>query len=123
VKVILDSGAVTFFAQQTRRSDKVLTLLPSNHLVVPSLVLVECLPESPRDARVQRFLRACSIRTELSREEAQYAAQLRRSAQRGSAVDAVVVALANRGDVVVTGDKDDISALVAHAEQVHVVLI
>ena len=37
---------------------------------------------------------------------------------RGSAVDAIVVALAEPGGTVLTGDREDIEALAAHADGV-----
>ncbi|MEP7113491.1 MAG: hypothetical protein ABI862_09520 [Ilumatobacteraceae bacterium] len=51
---------------------------------------------------------------------ARRAAELRRRARRGSAVDAIVVALAEPGGNVLTGDKADIEALAAHAHDVSV---
>ena len=43
--------------------------------------------------------------------------------RRGSAVDALVVAMAEPGGTVLTGDKADIGALAAHARQVMVEVI
>lgn len=45
---------------------------------------------------------------------------LRASAQRGSAVDALVVAMAEPGGSVLTGDIGDLRALAAHADNVTV---
>ncbi len=54
---------------------------------------------------------------------ARRAALLRFRATRGSAVDAVVVALAEHGGSVLTGDPEDLRALAAHADGVTVAAI
>ena len=51
---------------------------------------------------------------------ARRAAALRTAARRGSAVDALVVAIAEPGGVVFTGDSKDINALAANADGVTV---
>jgi hypothetical protein len=80
---------------------------------------VECLRgQSGRDANTNRFLKTCIIESDLSVDLARRAAELRQQAGRGSAVDAVVVALAEPGGTVLTGDTADIEALAAHASNV-----
>src|SRR5690242_14088209 len=54
---------------------------------------------------------------------ARRAATLRRLARRGSDVDALVVAFAEPGGTVLTGDPPDLQALAAHADNVGVVRI
>jgi hypothetical protein len=49
---------------------------------------------------------------------ARRAATLRALAGRGSAVDALVVTLAEPGGTVLTGDVDDLGALAEHADDV-----
>jgi hypothetical protein len=49
---------------------------------------------------------------------ARRAASLRALAQRGSAVDAIVVAMAEPGGAVLSGDIADLRALASHAEDV-----
>jgi hypothetical protein len=62
---------------------------------VLSIVLVECLQGHPgRDAKTNRFLRTCDVIEEIPEILARRAAFLRTRARRGSAVDALVVALA-----------------------------
>ena len=56
----------------------------------------------------------------MTERTARRAAELRRRARHGSAVDAVVVALAEPGGTVLTGDKADIKAIAAHAHHVTV---
>ena len=56
----------------------------------------------------------------LTEKTARRAAELRRRSQHGSAVDAVVGALAKPRGTVLTGDKADFAALAAHAHGVTV---
>ena len=89
--------------------------------LVPSPVLVECLQGNPgRDANTNRLLKSCDIVTEIDESVARRAAWLRTSARHGSAIDALVVALAEPGGSVLTGDAGDIGALAAHADDVRV---
>jgi hypothetical protein len=86
---------------------------------VPSVVLVESLQgHAGRDANVNRFLRICEIAEVVPESLARRAALLRRLAQRGSAVDAMVVACAEPGGTVVTSDPGDLEALAVHADGV-----
>lgn len=122
--LVLDSGAVTFFANQTRQSDALLKRLVAveGRPLVPSVVLVECLQGSDRDAKTNRFLKTCSVRTFISGPEARRAGRIRRFAGHGSAVDAVVVVVAEDG-IVVTSDSEDIRALAMYGLNVGVVVI
>jgi hypothetical protein len=65
---------------------------------VPSVVLLESLTGRQRtDAPVNRFLKTCGIVADLPELLARRAAALRAHAGRGSAVDAIVVAMAEPG--------------------------
>lgn len=87
--------------------------------VVPSIVLVESLTGRQRgDALANRFLKTCDIREGLPEGLARRAGLLRARARRGSAVDAVVVAIAEPGGAVLSGDVGDLQALAAYAEDV-----
>lgn len=89
--------------------------------IVPTVVLVESLHgNSSRDANAHRFLKTCIIESTVSEALARRAAELRRLSGAGSAVDAIVVALAERRGTVLTGDRADIEALAAYAEHVAV---
>lgn len=89
--------------------------------VVPTPVLVECLTgDSARDALTHRFLKTCDVVETIPERTARRAAWLRTRARRGSAVDAILVALAEPGGTVLTGDTGDLAALAAHAEDVGV---
>lgn len=123
--VVLDSGAVTMLADQSKsRARALLAVLTVEDMwppVVPSVVLVECLSGRPgRDAMTNRFLKSCDIEERLSRGIARRAAGLRQEAGRGSAVDAIVVASAEPYGKVITGDSADITALAAAADGVTV---
>lgn len=84
--------------------------------VVPSVVLVECLQgHAGRDAPTNQFLKTCDIAEDIPESIAQRAAQLRRLAKTGSAVDALVVAFAEPDGTALTSDPHDLEALAAHA--------
>jgi hypothetical protein len=116
---VLDSGAVSFFVESSSRARALAAVLIIEDMwppVVPSAVLVECLTGNPeKDVNTNRFLKTCDVRTNLSEAGARRAAKLRTDAGRGSAVDAIVVAVAEPHGMVVTGDTADITALAANA--------
>jgi hypothetical protein len=122
--LVLDSGAVTRLAERTRQSAALILALREQSLwppLVPSVVLVECLQgHAARDALANRLLKTCDVVEEVPAALARRAAQLRRLAGKGSAVDALVVAFAERGGTALTSDPDDLEALAAHATRVHV---
>lgn len=92
--------------------------------MVPTVVLAESLTGSAqRDANTNRFLKACDVRPMLSERVARRAAELRTKAQRGSAVDAVVVAVAEPGNTVLTSDGEDLRPLAANAADVGVEVV
>ncbi|MBK6439270.1 MAG: hypothetical protein IPF88_11880 [Candidatus Microthrix sp.] len=89
--------------------------------VVSTMTMVEALQGRPGpDAPTNQFLKSCRIEPVVSERLARRAARLRTSAGRGSAVDALIVALAEPGGVVVTGDSSDICALAERADDVYV---
>jgi hypothetical protein len=89
--------------------------------LVPSVVWVECLRgHAARDAPENKFLETCEVIEELGEPLARRAAQLRRYARRGSAVDATCVALAERGGTMLTCDPVDLEALAGHAQRVKI---
>jgi hypothetical protein len=89
--------------------------------VVPSVVLTESIPGRQRsDANINRFLKTCDIIEELPDRLARRAGALRARARQGSAVDAIVVALAQPGGAVLTSDLKDLRALATHADGVHI---
>jgi hypothetical protein len=120
--LVLDSGGVSYLAERSRQAIALIVALRNEGLwppVVPSVVLVECLQgHAARDAVANRFLKTCDILTMVPETLARRAAQLRRLARRGSAVDALVVAFAEPGGTVITSDPVDLEALAEHATRV-----
>ena len=122
-RVVLDSGAVSALAQRSAKALALLEALRAGGALprVPTVVLVESLRgDSQRDAQTHRFLRMCEIVDGIPFSLARRAAKLRTRARRGSAVDALVVALAEPDGVVLTSDSPDLTALAAHADHVRV---
>ena len=122
--LLIDSGGVSRLAERSKRTLALIRALRDDGLwppIAPTVVLVESLQgHSGRDATTNRFLKTCIIETLATEQTARRAAELRRRARHGSAVDAIVVALAEPGGTVLTGDKADIEALAAHAHHVTV---
>lgn len=120
--LVLDSGGLSRLAKRDRATAALLINLRRRGLwppVVPTVVLVESLTGAQqRDANVNRFLHACDIRPAVSERIARRAANLRTKARRGSAVDAIVVAIAESGSTVLTSDSEDLTALAANAADV-----
>src|SRR3989440_8995157 len=120
--LILDSGGVSMLAERSTQVAALITVFKRDGLwppLVPSVVLVECLSGRPdSDARTNRFLKTCDVRTMPEERLARRAAHIRGLARRGSAVDAVVVAAAEPGGTVCGGDVDDLRSLAARADDV-----
>ena len=122
--LVLDSGGVSRLAERSRAAVALIVALRERELwppIVPSVVLVECLQgHQGRDAHTNAFLEACDIVEDLPESIARRAALLRRKAGKGSAVDALVIALAEPDGVVLTGDVGNLVALAEHATRVRV---
>ena len=122
--LVLDSGGFSRLSARTKTAAALIRAFTDAELwppIVPSMVLVESLQGDPRrDANAHRFLKMCIVETSVNEQTARRAAELRRRARAGSAVDAVVVALAEPGGTVLTGDRADIEALAAIADDVEV---
>lgn len=120
--LVLDSGGVSRLATRDQDTVAFIVSLRRRGLwppVVPTVVLVESLTGSARrDANMIRFLKTCEVRPVVSERVARRAAELRTNARRGSAVDAVAVAVAEPGRTVLTSDGDDLRALAASATDV-----
>lgn len=125
--LVLDSGAVSFLARRTPASLALLKALRNEGLwppAVPSVVLVECLAgDGRRDALTHRLLSTVDVIEDLPRGLARRAAQLRSTARRGSAVDALVVASAETGGTVLTADGKDLGPLAQSADRVSIELL
>lgn len=109
-------------AERSRQAAALILALREEGLwppLVPSIVLVECLHGHPgRDALSNSFLKTCDILEEIGEPLARRAALLRTLARRGSAVDALVIALAEPGGTVLTSDPGDLGALAQYAHDV-----
>ena len=120
--LVLDSGAVSRLAERSRRSVALIATLRTTGSwppVVPAPVLIEALHgHSGRDAQTNRLLKACNVIEQVPQKLARRAALLRYLAGRGSAIDALVVAMAEPGGTVLTSDLSDLRALAAHASDV-----
>lgn len=120
--LVLDSGGVSRLARRDQQTAALIIALRRRGLwpaIVPTVVLAESLTGSAqRDANTNRLLKACDLRPSVSERVARRAAELRTKARKGSAVDALVVALAEPGSTVLTSDGDDLAALAAHAADV-----
>lgn len=120
--LVLDAGGVTRIAERSTRATALITVLRRDGLwppAVPSIVMVESLTGRPdRDANANRVLKTCDVVTDLPQGVARRAAAVRHRAGRGSAVDAVVVAVAEPGGSVLTGDVGDLQALAEHCTDV-----
>lgn len=121
---MLDSGGLSHLATRSRSAAALVRAIKdagSWPPLVPTVVLVESLRGLPGpDAPTNQFLKTCDVVEDLTEPMARRAAWLRSRARQGSAVDAVVVALAEPGGTVLTGDAGDIEALAAFAADVGV---
>ncbi len=109
--------------RQSKSAGLIATLQSSEFwpLTVPTVVLTESLSGNPRiDVPVSRLLKLCEIDDHVPMPVARRAGELRALAKRGSAVDAIVVALAEPNGAVLTSDLADMRALASYADNVHV---
>jgi len=109
--LVLDSGGVSYLARRSRDALALLQALRAHGhwpLAVPAVVLIECTQGHPgRDAHVNRFLKTCDVLEAVPERLARRAALLRTKAQKGSAVDALVVAFAEPAKTVITNNSND----------------
>jgi predicted nucleic acid-binding protein len=119
VTVVLDSHGLTSLANNRARLEE-LRRRGEWPAIAPSVILAEALTgDHRRDYLENRLLRACEI-TSVDELVARSAARLRaaaRTRRTPSAVDAIVVAVADEagGAVVLSSDPADLRALAQHA--------
>ncbi len=122
--LVLDSGGVSRLARQRPDSAALIAVFRRDGLwppLVPTVVLAESITGRQRhDANLNRFLKTCDVVEELPQRLARRAGALRALARQGSAVDAIVVALAEPGGAVLTSDLKDLRALASHTDGVQV---
>lgn len=125
--LVLDSGGVSRLAKRDRETAALIIALRRRGLwppIVPTVVLAESLTGSAqRGTNTNRFLKACDVRPSVSERVARRAAAFRTKARHGSAVDALVVAIAEPGSTVLTSDGEDLRALAANAADVVIEVI
>ena len=123
--LVLDSGGLSYLATRSSQAVALIRSLRREELwppVIPTMVLVESLEARPgRDAALNQFIGTCLVDDSVPVTLARRAAELRRAARKGSAVDALVMALAEPNGAVLTGDVDDLRALAAQTKQVTVI--
>jgi len=119
VTLVLDSGGLSMLVRSRARLEE-LRRRGEWPALVPAVVLTEALTgDHRRDLHENRLLRTCDVRP-TDEALARKAAALRTAVDRArapSAVDAIVVALADDvgGATVLTGDLRDLRALARHA--------
>ncbi len=122
--LVLDSGGVSFLAKRHQDALATIRALAREGAwppLVPSVVLVESVSGRQRDdAAVNRLLKTCDVSEELPVPLARRAGELRHRARSGSAVDAIVVASAEPGGIILSGDVEDLRALASYAKGVRI---
>ncbi|WP_428120980.1 hypothetical protein [Candidatus Poriferisodalis sp.] len=122
--LVLDSGGLSRLSEQKQENVALIAVLSRDGYwppVVPSVVLAESISgRQHTDANTNRLLKRCDIVTDFPERLARRAGALRSAAKRGSAVDAVVVAMAEPDGVVFSSDVGDLGALAVHARNVQV---
>ena len=123
--LVLDSGGLSYLATRSSQAVALIRSLRREELwppVIPTMVLVESLEARPgRDAALNQFIGTCLVDDSVPVTLARRTAELRRAARKGSAVDALVMALAEPNGAVLTGDVGDLRALAAQTKQVTVI--
>jgi predicted nucleic acid-binding protein len=116
-RLILDSGAVIALARGDQKARAFLSrALELGALIeVPVVVLAETVRGGPRDAPVNRVLKAVGSVPFAQEVHSRIAGQLLGSAGSSSTVDALVVAQAVEagGAQILTGDREDLERLAA----------
>lgn len=124
-RLILDSGAVIALAARDTAARRFVdrAIQRGALVIVPSVVVAETTRGGPRDAPINRVLKAVDEMTPVTEATARLAGRLLASSGLSHAtVDALIVAEAILGGaaILLTGDVDDLSALAAGYPQVQV---
>lgn len=116
-RLILDSGAVIALARgdQKARAFLARAMELGARVEVPVAVVAETVRGGPRDAPVNRVLKAVGAVPEMREVHGRTAGRLLGTARSASTVDALVVAHAVEagGAQILTGDRDDLERLAA----------
>lgn len=109
----LDAGALIAYERGDERIREILAVGYARGLVptIPAIALAEVWRGDPKDARVARLLKACSIEI-VDERLARAAGTLRRVTPGGTTIDAcIAVGVRGRGDAIATSDPRDMRAL------------
>jgi predicted nucleic acid-binding protein len=123
-RLILDAGAVIALARGDQRARaflvRALTLMAT--VEVPVVVVAETVRGGPRDAPVNRMLKAVGAVPEAREAHGRLAGRLLGAAHSAATVDALVVAhaVAAGGAHILTGDPEDLARLAASHPEVRV---
>jgi predicted nucleic acid-binding protein len=116
-RLILDAGAVIALARGDQRARAFLAraLELKATVVVPVVVVAETVRGGPRDAPVERVLKAVGSVPEAREVHGRIAGRLLGMARSNATIDALVVAhaLGTGGACVLTGDREDLERLAA----------
>jgi hypothetical protein len=127
VVLVLDSGGLSYVVARSTTAAALIRSLRRENLwppIISTMVLVESLQARPgRDAVLNQFIATCLLEETVPLTLARRAAEIRRRARKGSAVDALVIALAEPNGAVLTDDVSDLRALAAQTEQVTVIAV
>jgi predicted nucleic acid-binding protein len=107
----LDAGALIAYERGDERVREILGVAYARGLVptIPAIALAEVWRGDPKDARVARLLKACSIEP-VDERVARAAGSLRRATPGAGTIDACI-AIGVRHDAITTSDQDDMRAL------------
>lgn len=123
-RLILDSGAVIALARGDQRARAFLAraLELGARVEVPVVVVAETVRGGPRDAPVNRVLKAVGSVPEAREVHGQLAGQFLAAARSAATVDALVLAHAveGGGGDLLTGDRDDLERLAAASPEVRI---
>lgn len=123
-RLILDSGAVIALARRDQRALAFLAraLELNAQVEIPVVVVAEVVRGGPRDAPVNRVLRAVGSVPAAREAHARIAGELLGRARSAATVDALVVAHAVEagGAHVLTGDRGDLARLAASHPEIRI---
>ena len=126
-RLILDSGAVIALTRGDPRARAFLTraLELGAAVEIPVAVLAETVRGGPRDAPINRLLKAIGTVPVAHERHGRIAGQLLGAAHSSSTVDALVVAQAveAEGAQILTGDREDLERLAASHPEVWIQLL
>jgi predicted nucleic acid-binding protein len=116
-RLILDSGAVIALARGERKAKAFLAraLELMAPVEIPVVVMAETIRGGPRDAPLNRVLKAVGSVSDAREIHGRIAGHLLGAARSAATIDALVVAqaVAGGGAQILTGDRDDLERLAA----------